>query len=94
MFFQLWQNSDRLDASIGSGLKSYLGTIARNAAINEKRKTYIVNGKLVMKNLAAEATLNPEHEFTAKESGEYYYFCLICCSSDSITLKEGNITVK
>ena len=57
MFFQLWQNSDRLDASIGSGLKSYLGTIARNAAINEKRKTYIVNGKLVMKNLAAEATL-------------------------------------
>ena len=38
MFFQLWQNSDRLDASIGSGLKSYLGTIARNAAINEKRK--------------------------------------------------------
>ncbi|HJA20513.1 MAG TPA: hypothetical protein H9959_11570 [Candidatus Mediterraneibacter ornithocaccae] len=55
--------------------------------------SYIVNGKLVMKNLAAEATLNPEHEFTAKESGEYY-FCLICCSSDSITLKEGNITVK
>lgn len=93
VFFQLWQNSDRLDASRGSGLKSYLGTIARNAAINEKRKTYIVNGKLVMKNLAAEATLNPEHEFTAKESGEYY-FCLICCSSDSITLKEGNITVK
>ena len=38
MFFQLWQNSDRLDASIGSGLKSYLGTIARNTAINEKRK--------------------------------------------------------
>lgn len=38
VFFQLWQNSDKLDTSRGSGLKSYLGTIARNAAINEKRK--------------------------------------------------------
>lgn len=38
IFFTLWENAEKIDTSKYSDLKPYLGTIARNLSLNEKRK--------------------------------------------------------
>lgn len=38
VFFLLWKNVENIDTEKNSDLKSYIGKIARNSAINEKRR--------------------------------------------------------
>lgn len=38
VFFSLWKNADSIDTSRNTSLKSYIAAMARNAAINEKKK--------------------------------------------------------
>lgn len=38
IFFLLWKNAEKIDSDKYESLKPYLGAIARNTAINEKRK--------------------------------------------------------
>lgn len=38
VFFQLWENSERIQIEKYEDIKPYLGAIARNAAISEKKK--------------------------------------------------------
>ena len=38
VFFQLWQNAEKIDTDRFHDLKPYLAKTARNAAINERRK--------------------------------------------------------
>lgn len=38
VFFLLWKNAKNINTEKSSDLKSYIGKIARNSAINEKRK--------------------------------------------------------
>ena len=38
VFFRLWKSRERIDSSRPEAIKHYLGAIARNAAIDEKRK--------------------------------------------------------
>ena len=38
VFFTLWQKADKIDPAKSTTIKGYLGTLARNTAINEKKK--------------------------------------------------------
>ena len=38
IFFRLWEHADSIDPEKGGSLKSYIGALARNTAIAEKKK--------------------------------------------------------
>lgn len=50
IFFTLWQKAHKFDPSKSITLKNYLGTLARNTAINEKKKyilDYQINDEVI-----------------------------------------------
>lgn len=40
IFFTLWENAEKIDIQNYSDLKPYLGAIARNISLNEKKKFF------------------------------------------------------
>lgn len=50
VFFTLWQKADKIDPAKSTTIKGYLGTLARNTAINEKKKhkaDYQINDEVI-----------------------------------------------
>ena len=43
VFFTLWENAKSFDTSKSTDLKGYIGVIAKNSAINEKKKYVLVS---------------------------------------------------
>lgn len=67
-FVKLWKNADKFDSNKKASLKTYVGTIARNVALDVRRKTNRVTYDELEEDSIIDLSVNIEDDYAKKQN--------------------------
>ena len=66
----LWKSADKFDPDKGASLRTYIGTVARNAAIDIRRKRKAVDFEIISDDTLVDVSVDIEDDYAKKQNRE------------------------